>query len=62
MLRRRRRQQVKWLRTMIEERFLARLRTDPRVKARLPTLEAAVADGSLLAESAVEEIAALFGP
>jgi LAO/AO transport system kinase len=59
--RRRRGQQVKWFRTMLEERFLARLQADPRVKARLSGLEAAVAAGSLLAESAVEEIAGTLG-
>jgi len=38
-----------------------RLRTDSTVRARLPAIEAAVADGRLAAALAVEEIAALLG-
>jgi LAO/AO transport system kinase len=57
---RRRQQQVKWMWAMIEERMFARLRSDPALRATLPKLEAAVADGRLSPTMAVEEIAAVL--
>jgi LAO/AO transport system kinase len=53
----RRRQQVKWMWSMVEERLLGRLKSDPALRARLPQIEAAVAEGRLSAALAVEEIA-----
>ena len=58
---RRREQQVKWMRTMLEERLTARLRSDPAVRAKLRQAEAAVAAGKLAPTLAVEEIAQLLG-
>ncbi|MEA2872633.1 MAG: GTPase [Hyphomicrobiales bacterium] len=58
---RRREQQVKWMWAMLEDRFHLRLRTDARLKARLPTIEKSVADGTLAPALAVEEIAAALG-
>jgi LAO/AO transport system kinase len=58
---RRRTQQVKWMWTMIEERFRARLVADPKLKARLPALEAAVAAGRVSPAMAVDEVAVLLG-
>ncbi len=58
---RRRRQQVKWMWAMLEERILARLRSDPALRAKLPRLEAAVADGRISASLAVEELATALG-
>ena len=58
---RRREQQVKWMRTMLEERLSARLRGDPAVRAKLRQAEAAVAAGKLAPALAVEEIAQLLG-
>ena len=58
---RRRTQQVKWMWTMLEERLTARLRSDPAVRAKLKSAEAAVAAGTLAPTLAVEEIAALLG-
>src|SRR5215218_6581015 len=52
----RRQQQVKWMWAMIEERLIGRLKSDQTVKARLPALEAAVADGRLSPALAAEEI------
>jgi LAO/AO transport system kinase len=57
---RRREQQVKWMWSMLEERLTARLRSDPAVRAKLRTAEAAVADGKLAPTLAVEQIAALI--
>jgi LAO/AO transport system kinase len=57
---RRREQQVKWMWSMLEERLTARLRSDPAVRAKLRTAEAAVAAGRLTPTLAVEEIAALI--
>jgi LAO/AO transport system kinase len=58
---RRRTQQVKWMWAMLEERIHSRLRSDASVRARLPKLEAAVAEGTMSPAVAVEEIAALLG-
>jgi LAO/AO transport system kinase len=57
---RRREQQVKWMWSMLEERLTARLRSDPAVRAKLRSAEAAVADGKLAPTLAVEQIAALI--
>ena len=61
LLARRREQQVKWMRTMLQERFFSRLTSDPVLCAKLPLLEAAVADGRMSPSMAVEEIAAALG-
>jgi LAO/AO transport system kinase len=58
---RRREQQVKWMWSMLEERLFARLRSDAALRARLPQIEAAVADGRLAATLAVEQIASALG-
>jgi LAO/AO transport system kinase len=55
---RRREQQVKWMWAMLEERVFARLKSDPALKAKLPRIEAAVADGRMTPALAVDEIAA----
>jgi LAO/AO transport system kinase len=57
---RRREQQVKWMWSMLEERMFGRLRTDPALRARLPKIEAAVAEGRLSAVLAVQEIEAIL--
>ena len=54
-------QQVKWMRSMLEERLYAPLRTDRAVKAALPQLEADVAGGRVAPAAAVEKIAGLLG-
>ena len=43
----RRRQQVQWLRSMLEDRLMQSLRRHPRVRALLPELERAVAEDRL---------------
>jgi LAO/AO transport system kinase len=58
---RRRTQQVKWMWTMLEDRLTARLRSDPAVRGKLKSVEAAVAAGTLSPTLAVEEIARLLG-
>jgi LAO/AO transport system kinase len=58
---RRREQQVKWMWTMLDDRLFARLKTDPALRARLPALEAAVAEGRLSPALAVDEIAQAMG-
>jgi LAO/AO transport system kinase len=54
---RRRDQQVKWMWSMLEERLFTKLRTDPALRAKLPRIETAVAEGKLSPVVAVEEIA-----
>ena len=49
------------LRAMIEARLMSRLHSDPDVKARLPRLQAAVAEGRLSAAIAADEIAQALG-
>jgi len=58
---RRRAQQVKWMWTMLDERLVGRLKTDPALRSRLPAIEAAVSDGRLSPALAVDEIAAAMG-
>jgi LAO/AO transport system kinase len=58
---RRREQQVKWMWAMLEDRFHLRLKTDAGLKARLPAIEKAVAEGTLAPALAVEEIAQALG-
>jgi len=58
---RRREQQVKWMWSMLEDRFHLRLKTDAKLKARLPAIEKAVADGALAPALAVDEIATALG-
>ena len=58
---RRREQQVKWMWSMLEDRFHLRLKTDAKLKARLPAIEKAVADGRLAPALAVDEIATALG-
>jgi LAO/AO transport system kinase len=58
---RRRAQQVKWMWMLMEERLMAKLRSDPAVRAKLKSAEAAVADGKLAPTLAAEQIAQLLG-
>jgi LAO/AO transport system kinase len=61
LAKKRRNQQVRWMWTLIEERFRLRLRDDPAIRAKLPALERAVADGKLPPALAADEIAELLG-
>ena len=61
MIARRREQQVKWLWSMLEDRVQSRLKSDPRLRTKLPQIEAAVAAGTLSATLAVEDIASTLG-
>ena len=58
---RRREQQVKWMWAMLEDRVFGRLKSDAALKAKLPKLEAAVAEGKMSPAMAVDEIAAALG-
>ncbi|WP_084539626.1 methylmalonyl Co-A mutase-associated GTPase MeaB [Azorhizobium doebereinerae] len=57
----RRAQQVRWMWTLLQEAVTEKVKTDPAIKARLPDLEARVADGTLAPTLAANEIAALLG-
>jgi len=46
---------------MLEDRFHLRLKSDAKLKARLPALEKSVAEGKLSPALAVDEIAATLG-
>ena len=58
---RRRAQQVKWMWTMLDEFWRARITSEPKLRAKLPRLEAAVAAGELSPASAVDELVAALG-
>jgi LAO/AO transport system kinase len=58
---RRREQQVKWMWAMLEERVFARLKSDPAIRAKLPRIELAVAEGRMTPALAVDEIATALG-
>src|SRR5580698_9167789 len=53
-------QQVKWMWEMLEDRLRGRLAADPELKAKLPQLERAVAEGRLSPALAVEEISGML--
>lgn len=57
----RRRQDVKWMWAMVQERMQARLRHDPQLKQLAPALEAEVASGRLPATIAADRIARALG-
>jgi GTPase len=57
----RREQQVKWMWSMLDQRVYERLHTDAGLRARLPKIEAQVAEGKLSAAMAVDEIARALG-
>jgi LAO/AO transport system kinase len=58
---RRREQQVKWMWTMLDDVWRARIASEGKLKARLPQLEAAVAAGKLTPARAVDELVAALG-
>lgn len=57
---RRRQQQVKWMWSMLEERWRSRLRADAGIRAKVKQTEAAVADGRMSPAVAAEQIGHLL--
>jgi LAO/AO transport system kinase len=57
---RRREQQVKWMWSMLEQRIMARLRSDSTIRAKVKKTEAEVADGRISPAVAAEQIAELL--
>ncbi|MGH6779808.1 MAG: methylmalonyl Co-A mutase-associated GTPase MeaB, partial [Bradyrhizobium sp.] len=57
---RRREQQVKWMWSLLEQRIMARLRSDAAVRARVKKVEAEVADGRIAPALAADQIAELL--
>ncbi|MGJ5065076.1 methylmalonyl Co-A mutase-associated GTPase MeaB [Bradyrhizobium oligotrophicum] len=57
---RRRDQQVKWMWTMLEQRLMARLRTDPSMRAKVKKLESDVAEGRVAPALAAEQLAEML--
>ena len=57
---RRRDQQVKWMWTMLEQRLMARLRTDPSIRTKVKKLETDVAEGRVAPALAAEQLAELL--
>jgi len=57
---RRRDQQVKWMWSMLEQRIMARLRTDAAIRGKVRKLEAEVADGHVTPAVAAEQLAEML--
>lgn len=57
---RRREQQVKWMWSMLEQRMLARLRTEASIRAKVKKIEHEVADGRITPSLAAEQIMELL--
>jgi LAO/AO transport system kinase len=57
---RRREQQVKWMWSMLEQRMMARLRTDAALRAKVKKIEIEVADGRVAPALAAERIAEML--
>ena len=57
---RRREQQVKWMWSMLEQRIMARLRSDSTIRAKVKKTEAEVADGRISPAVAADQIAELL--
>ncbi|HEY0328500.1 MAG TPA: methylmalonyl Co-A mutase-associated GTPase MeaB [Rhodopseudomonas sp.] len=57
---RRREQQVKWMWTLLEDRWKARLRADPTIRAKVRSTEAAVAEGRVSPALGADTIAELL--
>jgi LAO/AO transport system kinase len=58
---RRREQQVKWMWAILEDRWRSRIASDPKLRAKLPQIERAVAEGQLSPALAVDDILATLG-
>ena len=61
LARKRARQQIKWMRSLLEERLMRRVLDNAAVKARLAEIEREVASGALWPETAVGQILASAG-
>ncbi|MBN9041186.1 MAG: ATPase/protein kinase [Rhizobiales bacterium 62-47] len=57
---RRSQQQIKWMWAMLETRMMARLRSDPAIRAKVKQIEARVADGRVTPALAAEQIAEML--
>jgi LAO/AO transport system kinase len=57
---RRREQQVKWMWSMLEQRIMARLRSDASVRGKVKKIEAEVADGRIAPSLAAEQVAEML--
>ncbi len=57
---RRREQQVKWMWSILEQRMMARLRTDASLRTKVKKIEADVADGRVAPALAAEKIAEML--
>ena len=53
-------QQVKWMWSMLEQRMMARLRSDAAIRAKVKKTEAEVADGRITPALAAEQIAEML--
>ena len=57
----RRKQQIRWMWTMVDDRLMTKVKTDPKVKTLIQDLEKEVGGGKLTPTLAVDKILAAFG-
>jgi LAO/AO transport system kinase len=57
----RRRQQVRWMWAMVDDRLITKLKADSKVRSLIPELEKAVGEGQLTPTLAVDKILTAFG-
>jgi LAO/AO transport system kinase len=57
----RRQQQIRWMWSMVDDRLMTNVKTDPRIKSLVPILEKEVGDGKLTPPLAVDKILSTFG-
>ncbi len=57
----RRKQQIRWMWSMVDDRLMTRVKADPKVKVLVPELENDVGAGKLTPTLAVDKILAAFG-
>lgn len=61
LAKRHREQQVRWMWSLVEDRIRDKLKSDPKLKSKMPALEKAVAEGKQPPALAAEEILKLLG-
>lgn len=57
----RRKQQIRWMWSMVDDRLMTKLKADSKVKALVPELEKAVSNGALTPALAVDKLLSAFG-
>jgi LAO/AO transport system kinase len=54
-------QQIRWMWSLVEDRLREKLKSDPKLKSKMPAIEKSVAEGKLPPALAAEDILKLLG-